>query len=138
MPGQQEPLDLLHRGEGARRIDSDELRTDLHASRIGHDVLFLQPIDDHRGMNAELRHAVPVRLHIDGFVALAPQLDLGHVLHKKQLAPQELGDLLQLGVAVLIAVKSDEDAPDIPVVVVDDGGTSPRRQGLLNIADLAA
>ena len=69
---QQKAFHLLDRRECAGGIDGNELGTDLHAARVGNDVLLLQPVDDGMGMYAELGHSIPVGFYIDGFVTLAP------------------------------------------------------------------
>ena len=129
-----EVLDGVHEPGG---VDRDELRSDLHAAGVGHEVLLPQLVDDHARRNAELRHAVAVQLDVDGLDALAEGLDLGDVLHQQQLAAQQVDELLELGVAVLVAEDRDEDAVDVAVVVDHQRRAGARRQARLGVADLA-
>ncbi len=89
-------------------------------------------------MDAELRHAIAIRLDVDRLGALAPELYLGDVLDEQQLAAQHLGDFLELGCGVLVAVDGDKDAENVAIVVVDDGRAGAGRQPALHVIHLAA
>ena len=135
---QQQIFEFPHRVEGAGWFDGDERIAYTDASRIGDQVFVTQTVDNLLGVDAELRHAIAVRFHVNGFGALTPQLDLRYIRHQQQFAAQKLGVFFEFRRRVLIAVYGEEDAENVAVVVIDDGRTGPRRQFALHVAYLTA
>ncbi len=137
MAGDQQPLEILDLVEQAGRLDGEMLLSHLRETRVDDQVLVAQRGDDLLDGHAELRHAVPVGLDVHRLPALAPELDLGDVLHQQQFAAQELRHLPQLGGRVLRAVHGNEDPPHVAEIVVHHGRTGAGRQLRLDVVHLS-
>ena len=113
-------LEILDRIGAAGRLDGDELAADADAPGVADEIALPQGVDDDLLGDAELRHAIPPELDVDRLAALAEGLDLGDVLHQGELAAHQVDELLELRVAVFVAVDGEEHAVHVAVVVDDE------------------
>ena len=86
--GDENRPDVSFGVDHAGRVDRDEVGADAYTTGIGNDVLLCQLPGDGLGRNAELRHAIAVKLHIDDLGLVTDDVDFGHVVDEQQFAPQ--------------------------------------------------
>ena len=122
----------------AGRVNGDVFLAHFDTAGIGNDVLVLQRLGDLRRNDAELGHAIALRLDVDHFASLTPEIDFGDVLHEQQFTAQELYVFLEFREAVFRSRYGEENAVDIAKVINDLRLAGARRQLVLNIANLAA
>ena len=129
---------VVHGVESAGRIDGDVLGSQSHvAGGHGH-VFLLKRAKDDPLRNPQLGHLLTRRLDIDDLRLHAVEGDPFDVLNQQQLALEQVGELLQLGVGVAVAGQGEVDAVDVAEIVVDQGGTGAGWKMPLGVTHLAA
>ena len=131
----------------AQLLDAGELAAHAHLHHVLRRVDRAGAFD--RVLRAQLlQHTVEIQPHLreallrnldpDLLVLHAELVDLGNILHAQQLLARLVGEVLELGVAIAIAVQRVDHAEHVAEVIVEERPLDIAGQGVAHVADLLA